>query len=476
MPRSVEAAEHDTLPTAPVQILFLALVWAGELRLADHLSSCATADGETPSLQHHRRGHLAMAVGAIDRARSHSAAAVEGMRFDAPVIFPGAVAQLARCHVRLDELDEADRLLQPLMRDLALRHLVTFHPVLLAWAELALARQEWDDALTAAEACRQFSERMGTENPVVVPWHPVAAEALLALDRVSEARDVATEALARVDRFGYAPEELRRSLERIVQTAGAEQQRSAASHPARRPARPATPTGPVLRVLGTSRVEAHGDATVLGTDLADRALRFLGVQRGPVHRDQLVEALWPEVDPGVGRARLRKVLSQLRQRHGDLLDTSGDLVSLSAATTVDVREFRRLAFDAVNAADAATVLSVGPAALDWYGGELCELDRYEDWVADLREAVRQDWAALSRRVADGWAAAGQHDRALRVLEPLLQDEPWHEGNLILAARWLAAAGRRRAARALIDRARAAADELGVPASPELDDLETELSA
>ncbi len=411
--RAVEAAEHDTLPTAPVQVLFLALVWAGELRLADHLVRLRDRRGEIPSLQHHRRGQLAMTVGAIDRARSHSVAAVEGMRFDAPVIFPGAVAQLARCHVRLDELDEADRLLQPLMRDLALRHLVTFHPVLLARAELALARQEWDDALAAAEACRQFSERMGTENPVVMPWHPVAAEALVALDRVSEARDVATEALARIDRFGDAPEELRRPLERIVETAGAEQRRSAASHPTRRPVAAARPAGPVLRVLGTSRLEAGGDTTVLGTDLTDRALRFLGVQRGPVHRDQLVEALWPEVDPGIGRARLRKVLSQLRHRHGDVLETAGDLVGLSSEVTVDVREFRRLAFEAVNATDDATVLSVGPAALHWYGGELCELDRYEDWVADVREAVRQDWAALSRRVADRWAAAGQHDRALQ---------------------------------------------------------------
>lgn len=466
--RALEAVERGDLGASAVHVLFLSLVWSGELRAAHHLAQLRDRDGDLESVQHHRRGQLALAVGAVEQAHAHGLAALEHVRFDAPVIYPAAVAQLARTMIRLGDLDDAARRLEPVLRDLALRELATFHSVLLARAELALARGDWDDALAAADACRRFSERMGTENPVVMPWHTVAAEALVALERLDEAHELATDALARIEAFGYSPGDVRGPLERIRQSVGTEERRSVRAHPSRATT---VPTGPVLRVLGTSRLQRGGDEVVLGTDLADRALRFLATRRTSVHRDQLVEALWPDVEPTVGRARLRKVLFQLRHRHGDVLESGGDLVGLAGDVVVDVREFRRHAAAALEAADDAAMLQAGQAALEWYGGELCELDRYEDWGAELREAVRQEWSAVSQRVAEQFAEAGDHDRALVIIERLIADEPWNEAHFLMGIRWLAASGRRPAARALIDRARAAARELGVPASPELDDLE-----
>lgn len=473
--RAMEGAAQGALGGTSIHVLFLSLVWAGELRAAHHLVQLRDRDGDLEAVQHHRRGQLALAVGAVEQAHAHGVAALQSARFDAPVIVPAAVAQLVRSQVRLGELDDAERLLGTVVHEARFRELATFHSVLLARAELALARSDWDDALAASDACRRFSERMGTENPVVMPWHTVAAEALVALDRVDEGQEVASDALARIDRFGYAPDELRRPLERIHRTADAEHDRSVRSHPSRSaaPVAPATSVQ-VLRILGTSRLQFGCDDTVLGTDLPDRALRFLGLQRTTVHRDVLVEALWPEVEAGVGRARLRKVLSQLRQRHGEVLDTSGELVGLASGITVDVREFRRHAFEAINATDDETGLRSGCAALEWYGGELCELDRYEDWATDVREAVRQEWSTVSHLLAERWAAQGEYERALTIVEQLIADEPWNEAHFTRGARWLARAGRRSGALALIERARAAAAELGVPPSPELDDLEADL--
>lgn len=470
--RALEAAERGGLSTSAVHVLFLSLVWSGELRAAHRLVQLRDRSGELESVQHHRRGQLALAVGAVEQAHAHGLAALERVRIDAPVIYPAAVAQLARTMIRLGDLDDADRRLEPVLRDLALRELATFHSVLLARAELALACGDWDDALAAADACRRFSERMGTENPVVMPWHPVAAEALVALERLDEAHELATDALARIEAFGYSSDDIRRPLERIRQTVGTEERRSVRAHPSRATT---APTGPVLLVLGTSRLQRGDDEVVLGTDLADRALRFLATRRTSVHRDQLVEALWPDVEPTVGRARLRKVLFQLRHRHGDVLESSGDLVGLAGDVVVDVREFRRHALAALDGDDDTETMRAGQAALDWYGGELCELDRYEDWAAELREAVRQEWSAVSQRVAERFAEAGDHDRALVIVERLIADEPWNEAHFLMGIRWLAATGRRPAARALIGRARAAARELGIPASPELDDLEAELT-
>src|SRR5437588_12919985 len=73
-------------------------------------------------------------------------------------------------------------------------------------------------------------------------------------------------------------------------------------------------------------------------------LSFYGQRSHP--REALIELLWPECSPEVGRHRLRKALSCLRQQlegpgvaPGSVILAEGDTVQLSPACLTDVVEF-----------------------------------------------------------------------------------------------------------------------------------------
>ncbi len=96
-------------------------------------------------------------------------------------------------------------------------------------------------------------------------------------------------------------------------------------------------------------------------------------------REELIELLWPGVDLGVGRNRLRQVLSALKsqlERHADanaVLQADRMSVRVVPGTLqCDAREFERL----LRAGDDLL-------ARDAYGGELMP-GHYEDWVIDER--------------------------------------------------------------------------------------------
>lgn len=465
--RSTTAMANRPLAAVATQALFLALVWAEDLEAASLLCDQLHDDAGHQPVEAHRRATIALAEGDLDLAVACARKAVADIEWVAPMLVPGARAQLARALLRQGDLGGADAALRLPGGEGRWRHQTSYHPVLLARAELAAARGEWRQAASFADTCAGFSRQMGTLNPAVVPWHVVSARALAELGRPQESDAVLAEAIERATAFG-APGALAR-----LEAARDAIRGAAASPPTRWQAPPVPvpaatsgrPAGRELRLLGDTVLVVDGDERRLGDDLADRAMCIIGLARSGVHDEQLAEALWPDGDPAVGRNRLRNVLLRVRQRYGPIVERRGRTVALADDVAVDVHEFDRLVHEALAADDPTQAERAGRRALDLHGGELCPVHPFEAWADGPRVAVRQRWLALVDRMADLLARRGDIAGSLALTESAITTDPWAEDRYLDAAERLAAADRPAAARSLLRRCERMCVELGVPPSP-----------
>jgi len=196
---------------------------------------------------------------------------------------------------------------------------------------------------------------------------------------------------------------------------------------ARRPAAPEV----MIRTLGGFRVERHG-VPVLRSEWRSRKarqlLKMLVSQRGrPLHREQAIEALWPDADDGnlsnrlaVALSTLRSVLDPVKSREADHYAESGDgTVRLRLEhVAVDLEMFIQ---------DAASANTIGELkrAEAMYRGELLIEDIYEDWAGPTREEARAVYLRLLRRRAEisrELYPAEAIEAWLRILEV----DPWDE--------------------------------------------------
>jgi DNA-binding SARP family transcriptional activator len=161
-----------------------------------------------------------------------------------------------------------------------------------------------------------------------------------------------------------------------------------------------------IRLMGGFEVEMDGRPVPTGAWRHRRGadlVKLLALAPGHrLHREQVMDALWPDMPPDAAGTNLRKATLHLRRALGvpDAVVTDGGFVALNpewpATTDVD-------AFDA--AANAA--LGSGPhacaEAADLYGGELLPDDRYATWSIEPRERLRLRYLQLLR-LAQQWEA------------------------------------------------------------------------
>jgi predicted ATPase len=113
-----------------------------------------------------------------------------------------------------------------------------------------------------------------------------------------------------------------------------------------------------------------------------------------LHREQLMDTLWPDRDPAAAANNLNQVVHTARRVLGaDAIELREELLTLRAQ--VDVDEFERAAAYArrAGAADAYE------AALSLYSGELLPENRYDDWAACRREELDRLRAELEVELA-----------------------------------------------------------------------------
>jgi ATP/maltotriose-dependent transcriptional regulator MalT/DNA-binding SARP family transcriptional activator len=216
----------------------------------------------------------------------------------------------------------------------------------------------------------------------------------------------------------------------------------------------------VLRCLGGFAV-AHGGEVVPASAWQSRKardlLKVLVCRDGrPIHREQLLELLWPGEDPARTGNRLSVALSTVRgvldpaHRHPSdhHVRTEGDSVTLANVDT-DVGQLldkasRGLSLARSGAvAEARTYLEAAELA---YAGDLLEEDPYSEWVVDLRERARLTYLDVVRKLAELGAADGDYEAAIRYLLRLLERDPYDETAHLDLVRLLAEQGRHGEAR------------------------------
>jgi len=174
--------------------------------------------------------------------------------------------------------------------------------------------------------------------------------------------------------------------------------------------------------------------------------------RHRLHRDELVEALWPDFAPGAGSANLRKAVHFARRSlgHEEAIGIEGGLVELwpRGGLAVDAEEFEREAADAVRDGDTGAASK----AVATYGGDLLPEDLDAEWAHEPRQRLRRLFGHALR-------TAGMWERALQA-DPT--DEEAHRGLM----RAHLEAGNRQAAMRQFERLRDALhQELGVGPDP-----------
>src|SRR5215207_3217910 len=106
-----------------------------------------------------------------------------------------------------------------------------------------------------------------------------------------------------------------------------------------------------------------------------------------LHREQVMELLWPDEPPGDAAPKLHKAAHYARKvAAGDAVVLRNDVALLFPASdvTVDVAVFDELSQLAIAEGDPAAAR----AAIARYPGELLPDDRYEEWAAERRELLR----------------------------------------------------------------------------------------
>jgi DNA-binding SARP family transcriptional activator len=221
-----------------------------------------------------------------------------------------------------------------------------------------------------------------------------------------------------------------------------------------------------IRTLGMFRVERDGEP--IGrrewqSKKARQLLKMLIARRGwPVHREELIEHLWPdETGKNLGNrlavavSTVRSVLDPEKSHPADhYVVGDEDTLRLDLRhVDVDVEWFLATARRALRDGGSAT-----PEALATYRGDFLPEDLYEDWANPLREEARAAYLALLKSRAECAATVEETVSAhLRVLE----NDPWDETSHQALIKALADAGRHGEARRAARRYRSRMAEIGV---------------
>lgn len=213
---------------------------------------------------------------------------------------------------------------------------------------------------------------------------------------------------------------------------------------------------PALRILllGSFRIML-GEQTVSASSWrlqkASSLVKLLALASGHrMHREQIMELLWPDLEPAAAANNLyyalhvaRRALAGERGRSHSVttvLRFEHHVLSLHPAVSlwIDVDVFERAAAAALASQDIA----LHQTALDLYTGDLLPEDRYEDWCISRREALRETHLALLHALATLHEQRHAYQPAIELLQRALAADPTREDAHAALMRTYALAGHR----------------------------------
>lgn len=131
--------------------------------------------------------------------------------------------------------------------------------------------------------------------------------------------------------------------------------------------------------------------------------------RRQLHRERLMNALWPDLSVAEAGPRLHKATHFARRALGpDGIVVRGETILLfpDVPVTVDVQRFQELVADALDTGDPDRAAK----AADAYPGPLLPADEYEPWADEARDRLRLRYLSMLRQ-ARRWAELVEADPA-----------------------------------------------------------------
>jgi DNA-binding SARP family transcriptional activator len=194
-------------------------------------------------------------------------------------------------------------------------------------------------------------------------------------------------------------------------------------------------TGLTIQLLGQFSVSVES-RSISDADWylrkARQVLKLLALaEHHRLHREQVIEALWPHLAPEAASNNLHKALYVARhvlepQASGRgcsvYLRLQGSMVSLPQPVWTDVQAFD----DAATRAITVQSVEAYTQALSLYGGELLPEDRYEDWAMDRREQLSSVHLQLLLQLAEVHQRSGHLTAAMEVAHQAVRQDPFHE--------------------------------------------------
>ncbi len=247
------------------------------------------------------------------------------------------------------------------------------------------------------------------------------------------------------------------------------------------------PADAALRItlLGGFRIWIHGNeisASAWRLQKARSIVKLLALAPDlSMHRDELIEYLWPEFDHVSGTNNLhrtlhaaRRALNSVGARHGQspTLRLLGQRVVLDPAGSlrIDVSAFT----EAARLARTDGSVQAHLDALSLYGGELLPEDRYDDWAAGMRETLRQERLSLLSGLADLYQSRNELMAAADTRAEIVRDDPFDEEAQRFLMRDLALIGQRGRALTQFHDLRLALKEIDEAPSLESEELYREI--
>jgi DNA-binding SARP family transcriptional activator len=210
--------------------------------------------------------------------------------------------------------------------------------------------------------------------------------------------------------------------------------------------RPATPPAALISVLGpltiTGTRQKHGRHLRGATR---ELLAYLALHPNGAHRDQIIDALWPDQSPEHGRKRLWRAATDARNQLGDTaVSRDNDRYQLDRnQISVDLDQLEQLLTELGQNDGAKHQLSKLEQALALFKGEpLTGSDL--PWAANEQRHLHAIQLELLERIAQAHLSNGNASRALARAQDGLAHEPYNEKLARLAMQAEAALGLRSA--------------------------------
>jgi DNA-binding SARP family transcriptional activator len=208
-----------------------------------------------------------------------------------------------------------------------------------------------------------------------------------------------------------------------------------------------------IHLLGRFRVSAFGktvDDSQWPRPQSKLLLKLLALDpKHQLHRQQIIDAIWPDLDAERGAAQLHKIIHLARRAleprqelaaDSQFILTRGQQVMLAApgGVWIDSEQFEAGCVQAFRSG----LPSDCENALALYAGDLLSDDLYADWCTRRRDQFRALYQELLMKLGGIYAAQGQYALAITRFESLVAAEPSNEEAHRELMRLYAFAGRR----------------------------------